>query len=105
MSAGGDFYDAFLLDDGRVFLAIGDVVGHGVLAAAVMGQVRAGLRVLALQRPDPVQVLAGMDAFVASLGSENVRDRPGGGARSGRRNGRTGRGRSPGTAGPPGVGN
>jgi len=69
-SAGGDFYDAFLLDDGRVFLAIGDVVGHGVLAAAVMGQVRAGLRVLALQRPDPVQVLGGLDAFVASLGLE-----------------------------------
>jgi anti-sigma regulatory factor (Ser/Thr protein kinase)/GAF domain-containing protein len=69
-SAGGDFYDAFLLEDGRVFLAIGDVVGHGVLAAAVMGQVRAGLRVLALRRPDPVQVLAGLDAFVASLGTE-----------------------------------
>jgi anti-sigma regulatory factor (Ser/Thr protein kinase) len=46
------------------------VVGHGVLAAAVMGQVRAGLRVLALQQPDPVQVLAGLDAFVASLGME-----------------------------------
>jgi anti-sigma regulatory factor (Ser/Thr protein kinase) len=69
-SAGGDFYDAFLLDDGSVFLAIGDVVGHGVLAAAVMGQVRAGLRVLALQQRDPVQVLAGLDAFVASLGTE-----------------------------------
>ena len=69
-SAGGDFYDAFQLDDGRIFLAIGDVVGHGVLAAAVMGQVRAGLRVLALRRPDPVQVLAGLDAFVASLGTE-----------------------------------
>ena len=69
-SAGGDFYDAFRLDDDRVFLVIGDVVGHGVLAAAVMGQVRAGLRVLALRHPDPVDVLAGLDAFVASLGTE-----------------------------------
>jgi anti-sigma regulatory factor (Ser/Thr protein kinase) len=69
-SAGGDFYDAFTLADGRVVLAIGDVVGHGVLAAAVMGQARAGLRVLALSDPDPVHVLAGLDPFVASLGPE-----------------------------------
>lgn len=69
-SAGGDFYDAFTLADGRVLLAIGDVVGHGVLAAAVMGQARAGLRVLALSDPDPVRVLAGLDPFVASLGPE-----------------------------------
>lgn len=69
-SAGGDFYDAFTLADGRVVLAIGDVVGHGVLAAAVMGQARAGLRVLALSDPDPVRVLAGLDPFVASLGPE-----------------------------------
>ncbi|HEU4675548.1 MAG TPA: SpoIIE family protein phosphatase [Motilibacteraceae bacterium] len=69
-SAGGDFYDAFTLADGRVVLAIGDVVGHGVLAAAVMGQARAGLRVLALADPDPVKVLSGLDPFVASLGPE-----------------------------------
>lgn len=69
-SAGGDFYDAFTLPDGRTVIAIGDVVGHGVLAATVMGQVRAGLRVLALQDPDPVTVLGGLDAFVESLGPE-----------------------------------
>jgi anti-sigma regulatory factor (Ser/Thr protein kinase) len=69
-SAGGDFYDAFTVADGRLILAIGDVVGHGVLAAAVMGQVRAGLRVLALHDTDPVSVLGGLDSFVASLGPE-----------------------------------
>lgn len=70
MSAGGDFYDAFRLEDGRLVLAIGDVVGHGVVAATVMGQVRAALRVLALRDPDPVRVLAGLDPFVGSLGPE-----------------------------------
>ena len=69
-TAGGDFYDLFTVADGRVVLAIGDVVGHGVLATAVMGQVRASLRVLALRSPDPVSVLTGLDPFVASLGPE-----------------------------------
>lgn len=69
-SAGGDFYDAFPVADDRTVIAIGDVVGHGVLAAAVMGQVRAGMRVLALQNPDPVQVLHGLDSFVDGLGPE-----------------------------------
>ncbi|MGZ4609939.1 MAG: SpoIIE family protein phosphatase [Actinomycetes bacterium] len=69
-SAGGDFYDAFPVAGDRTVIAIGDVVGHGVLAAAVMGQVRAALRVLALQDPDPVTVLGGLDSFVDSLGPE-----------------------------------
>lgn len=69
-SAGGDFYDVFEVPDGRLVLVIGDVVGHGVLAAAVMGQLRAGLRVLALQDPSPTRVLAGLDAFVDSIGPE-----------------------------------
>jgi anti-sigma regulatory factor (Ser/Thr protein kinase) len=69
-SAGGDFYDVFETADGRLVLVIGDVVGHGVLAAAVMGQLRAGLRVLALQDPSPAAVLAGLDAFVDSIGPE-----------------------------------
>ena len=67
-SAGGDFYDVFRVTDGRIVLVIGDVVGHGVLAAAVMGQLRAGLRVLALQDADPARVLAGLDGFVDSIG-------------------------------------
>lgn len=69
-AAGGDFYDAFDLPDGRLVLVIGDVVGHGAHAATVMGQVRAATRVLALRDADPSRVLAGLDAFVASLGDE-----------------------------------
>lgn len=69
-SAGGDFYDVFPREDGSVVVVIGDVVGHGMLAAAVMGQVRAALRVLALGGASPAAILAGLDPFVASLGPE-----------------------------------
>ena len=45
---GGDWYDAFALPDGRLGMAIGDVVGRGFHAAAIMGQLRSGLRAYAL---------------------------------------------------------
>lgn len=69
-AAGGDFYDAFMLIDGRLAVALGDVAGHDVHAAALMGQVRAALRALALTDPAPTAVLTGLDRLVASLGAE-----------------------------------
>lgn len=42
-AAGGDWFDALALPDGRVALTVGDVVGHGVAASATMGQLRAVL--------------------------------------------------------------
>ncbi|AVT40434.1 SpoIIE family protein phosphatase [Plantactinospora sp. BB1] len=69
-AAGGDFYDAFALPDGRLAVVLGDVAGHDVQAAALMGQVRAALRALALSDPDPVGVLAGLDRLVTSLSAE-----------------------------------
>lgn len=42
-TAGGDWFDALALPDGRVVLVVGDVVGHGVVATAAMGQLRAVL--------------------------------------------------------------
>ncbi|HEY0697313.1 MAG TPA: ATP-binding SpoIIE family protein phosphatase, partial [Micromonospora sp.] len=69
-AAGGDFYDAFVLSDGQLAVVLGDVAGHDVQAAALMGQVRAALRALALTDPDPVAVLNGLDRLVASLGAE-----------------------------------
>ncbi|WP_432573310.1 SpoIIE family protein phosphatase [Kineococcus sp. SYSU DK005] len=42
-AAGGDWFDAVVLDGGRVALVVGDVVGHGVLASATMSQLRAVL--------------------------------------------------------------
>ena len=70
-AAGGDFYDAFELTDGRLAMVLGDVAGHDVRAAAVMGQVRAALRALALTDPAPPRVLAGLDRLVGSLGAES----------------------------------
>ncbi|GIF70317.1 hypothetical protein Ais01nite_83520 [Asanoa ishikariensis] len=69
-AAGGDFYDAFALPGGRLAVVLGDVAGHDVRAAALMGQVRAALRALALTDPEPTSVLTGLDRLVASLGEE-----------------------------------
>ncbi|MFB9236818.1 SpoIIE family protein phosphatase [Plantactinospora siamensis] len=73
-AAGGDFYDAFRLSDGELAVVLGDVAGHDVQAAAVMGQVRAALRALALNDPDPAVVLRGLDRLVTSLGAEASSD-------------------------------
>jgi anti-sigma regulatory factor (Ser/Thr protein kinase) len=68
VDVGGDWYDIVPLSDGRVVLALGDVMGKGVPAAVVMGQVRAALRAYALIDPDPAVLLERLDALVASLG-------------------------------------
>ncbi len=57
VDVGGDWYDAFKLGDNRVGVGIGDVAGHGVAAAAAMGQFRHGLRAYALDRAGPESVL------------------------------------------------
>jgi PAS domain S-box-containing protein len=58
---GGDWYDVFLLPDGRVVLVVGDVMGKGVEAAAGMGRLRSALRALAHANPLPEAVLQGLD--------------------------------------------
>jgi serine phosphatase RsbU (regulator of sigma subunit)/CheY-like chemotaxis protein len=55
---GGDFYEAFALDDGRVALAIGDVVGHSLEAASVMGDLRTALRAYAVDGMEPAAVMS-----------------------------------------------
>jgi PAS domain S-box-containing protein len=64
---GGDFYDAVALPGARLGLTVGDVMGRGVRAAAVMGQLRAALRGYALENHPPAQVLARVDALVQAL--------------------------------------
>ncbi|HTD38416.1 MAG TPA: SpoIIE family protein phosphatase [Candidatus Limnocylindrales bacterium] len=54
---GGDFYDAFALPDGRVAVAIGDVTGHGLEAAVVMGEIRQALRAASFESADPAAIL------------------------------------------------
>jgi serine phosphatase RsbU (regulator of sigma subunit) len=55
---GGDWYDAFALADGRYGIAIGDIGGRGITAAALMGQVRNGLRAYALKADGPGAAMA-----------------------------------------------
>jgi serine phosphatase RsbU (regulator of sigma subunit)/anti-sigma regulatory factor (Ser/Thr protein kinase) len=64
---GGDWYDVVQLPGGLVGLAIGDVAGHGIQAAATMGQLRMALRVYALQDPTPATVLRGVHQLVSQL--------------------------------------
>ena len=67
---GGDWYDVLALPDGAVGLAIGDVMGHDVEAAIVMGQLRSALHSLAMEGAGPAQVLARLDAYLQSLAAE-----------------------------------
>jgi phosphoserine phosphatase RsbU/P len=54
---GGDWYDVFALDNGDIWIVIGDVVGHGLHAAVVMGRLRSALRSYALLGVTPDEVL------------------------------------------------
>ena len=60
-AVGGDWYDVFSLPGGRIGIVIGDVSGHGLQAAIVMGRVRSALRAYALHTDDPADVLARLD--------------------------------------------
>ncbi|MEV0662418.1 PP2C family protein-serine/threonine phosphatase [Actinomadura luteofluorescens] len=54
---GGDWYDVFTLPSGEVGIVMGDVAGHGLPAAVVMGRMRSALRAYALDNDDPAEVL------------------------------------------------
>ncbi len=56
--AGGDWFDAIPLADGGVALVVGDVVGHGVVASAAMGQLHAVLGDALATRCPPAEALA-----------------------------------------------
>ncbi|HLW60926.1 MAG TPA: SpoIIE family protein phosphatase [bacterium] len=54
---GGDWYDAFALPTGHVMMSVGDVVGHGLHAALIMGQLRQTVRAAALEGYAPWAIL------------------------------------------------
>ncbi|WP_078900246.1 SpoIIE family protein phosphatase [Streptomyces sp. SBT349] len=64
---GGDWFDVIRLDDGRIALVVGDVVGHGLEAAAAMGQLRTAIRTLAYLDLPPAELLTRLDTLVVRL--------------------------------------
>lgn len=60
---GGDWYDVVALPQDRIGVAVGDVAGHSIEAAAVMGQVHSALRALARREEDPGTVITGLNAM------------------------------------------
>ncbi|GAA2142411.1 SpoIIE family protein phosphatase [Actinomadura napierensis] len=71
VQVGGDWYDVFKLPGNRLAVVVGDVMGKGVLAAAIMGRIRNALRALALTDPQPAAVLSGLDRlFTATEDAE-----------------------------------
>ncbi|UOZ07116.1 fused response regulator/phosphatase [Amycolatopsis sp. WQ 127309] len=60
---GGDFYEVSDID-GRLLIAVGDVVGHSIEAATVMGEVRHALRAYAVEGHGPVEILNLLDAML-----------------------------------------
>jgi CHASE3 domain sensor protein len=55
---GGDWYDAFVLPDGRILFSIGDVAGHAIEAAVIMSRARQAIISSALHEHDPAIVLS-----------------------------------------------
>lgn len=58
---GGDWYDLFLLPGDRLGVVMGDVSGHGLDAAVIMGRLRSALRAYALDCESPAEVLQKLD--------------------------------------------
>jgi putative methionine-R-sulfoxide reductase with GAF domain len=58
---GGDWYDLFVLPGDRLGVVMGDVSGHGLDAAVIMGRLRSALRAYALDCESPAEVLGKLD--------------------------------------------
>jgi serine phosphatase RsbU (regulator of sigma subunit) len=66
-TVGGDWYDVVVVDDHRVVLVVGDVVGHGMQAAASMGRLRTAFQTIAPLEPDPGRMVEAISAQVALI--------------------------------------
>jgi len=63
--AGGDWFDVIPLQDGQVALVIGDVTGHNIHAAAIMGQLRMATAVLARMGRPPQEIMRQLSSLLA----------------------------------------
>ncbi|MEU0397105.1 SpoIIE family protein phosphatase [Streptomyces sp. NPDC006208] len=69
---GGDWFDVIKLSGARVALVVGDVVGHGINAAATMGRLRTAVRTLADMELPPHELLSHLDDTVRRLSEEDA---------------------------------
>ena len=69
---GGDWYDAIFHGDGRVGVVMGDVVGRGIDAASLMGQLRTAFRAYAIEDPSPAGVLGRLNGAFSQFGPEQM---------------------------------
>jgi serine phosphatase RsbU (regulator of sigma subunit) len=69
---GGDWYDVISVPDGRVAVAVGDVAGHGLHAASLMGQLATALRAYALHDPAPEAVLASLNRLICHFARDEI---------------------------------
>ncbi|MBO2447293.1 SpoIIE family protein phosphatase [Actinomadura barringtoniae] len=67
---GGDWFDAIPLPGCRLGIVVGDVMGHGITSAAIMGQLRTAVRTLATQDLRPDQLLRQLDTLARRLGED-----------------------------------
>ncbi|MGW5463390.1 ATP-binding SpoIIE family protein phosphatase [Streptomyces sp. NPDC003996] len=72
LGVGGDWYDVIPLSGARVALVVGDVVGHGIQAAATMGRLRTAVRTLADIDLPPDELLTHLDDVVIRLSAETT---------------------------------
>ncbi|MFI1213543.1 SpoIIE family protein phosphatase [Streptomyces sp. NPDC020802] len=71
-AVGGDWYDVITLGGGRTALVIGDVMGRGVRAAAVMGQLRTAVRAYARLDLPPHEVLQLLDGLAMEIDANQI---------------------------------
>lgn len=69
---GGDWYDVITLDRARVALTVGDVMGRGPHAAAVMGQLRTAVRAYATHGLGPAELMTSLDRLIQGLGETTM---------------------------------
>jgi PAS domain S-box-containing protein len=72
LDVGGDWYDAFVTPDDAVVIVVGDVAGHGINAASLMGRMRNALRAYAFEDSDPATILLRLHRLMRAQDEEDM---------------------------------